>query len=112
MKKFLSVFLLVLAVLACLSFTACGDPEPEQTPDDTPTGGETTTDEAAHYLHLIVDGNELAVLLVLNTDTYEELSIYFPLIPEEEGYTSYWEEKEVYSETENEIYLYAYYVKK
>ena len=100
MKKLLSIILLVLAM--SVGLCACGDNKEDE---------ETVTDKDAHYICFMVENGELGQMLVLPTDTYDALSVYFPLIPEKEGYTSYWEEKEVYSESEKIIYINAYYVK-
>lgn len=51
-------------------------------------------------------------MLAVSTDTYENLEIYFPTVPEKDGYIGYWKELNVvYSSTEKEVYSNAYYVK-
>ena len=110
MKKIIT---LILTVLTLVCLTACGGgSESEPTPPNTDPGHSVVQDTKAHYLIFMVENIEIERMLVVSTDTYENLQAYFPTIPEKEGYNSYWEEKEVYSSTQNEIYINAYYTKK
>ena len=60
----------------------------------------------------MVENIEIERMLVVSTNTFENLQVYFPTIPEKEGYNSYWEETVVYSDTQKEVYINAYYTKK
>ena len=109
MKKILA---LLLAVLTLFCLCSCGGEEPEPTPPDTDPGHSVVQDAEAHYLIFMVENIEIERMLVVSTDTFENLQAYFPTIPEKAGYNSYWEETVVYSESQKEVYINAYYVKK
>ena len=109
MKKILA---LLLAVLTLFCLCSCGGEEPESTPPDTDPGHSVVQDTEAHYLIFMVENIEIERMLVVSTDTFENLQAYFPTSPEKAGYNSYWEETVVYSETQKEVYINAYYVKK
>lgn len=110
MKKILA---LLLAVLTLFCLCSCGGEEPEPTPPDTDPGHSVVQDAEAHYVVFLLEGKvELERMLVVSTDTFENLEPYFPTIPEKAGYNSYWEETVVYAETQKEVYINAYYVKK
>ncbi len=114
MKKILFI---ILAVFSLVCFSACnnddnkgGGGDNNKPSDPTPTQvTEVISDKKAQYLIFMVEGSEIAKMVVVETDTYEELKDYFPTIPEKEDSICYWEEKEVYSEDQNEIYINAYY---
>jgi hypothetical protein len=108
MKKILA---LLLAVLTLFCLCSCGE-EPEPTPPDTNPGHGVDQDTEAHYLIFVVENIEIERMLAVSTDTFENLEPYFPTIPEKAGYNSYWEETVVYSDTQKEVYINAYYVKK
>jgi hypothetical protein len=60
----------------------------------------------------MADGQEVAKIVVVSTDTYDNLEPYFPTIPKKEGYNSYWEDIDaVYLDSQKAIYINAYYVK-
>lgn len=113
MKKILAM---LLAVLTLFCLCSCGGEEPEPTPPDTDPGHSVVQDTEAHYLVFMVgegqSAKEVGRMLVVSTDTFENLEPYFPTIPEKAGYNSYWEETVVYAETQKEVYINAYYVKK
>ena len=109
MKKILA---LLLAVLTLFCLCSCGGEEPEPTPPDTDPGHSVVQDAEAHYLIFMVENIEIERMLVVSTDTFENLQAYFPTIPEKVGYNSYWEETVVYSESQKEVYINAYYTKK
>ena len=110
MKKILVV---LLAVLTLFCLCSCGGKEPEPTPPNTDPGhGVIKEDADAHYLIFMVENIEIERMLVVSTDTFENLQAYFPTIPEKEGYNSYWEETVVYSDLQKEVYINAYYTKK
>lgn len=62
----------------------------------------------------MADGKEVARMLVVSTDMYEDLEPYFPTIEEKDGYICYWDDNvvEVYSPSQKEIRIVAYYAKK
>ncbi|MDY6394583.1 MAG: hypothetical protein SPL07_07135, partial [Bacteroidales bacterium] len=99
MKKIIILFLLIL-VLG--SLYACNSE------NNTDPGHNVVKDKEAHYLVFVVENIEIEKMLVVETDTFENLQVYFPVIPEREGYTSYWEEKAIYSSTQKEVYINAY----
>lgn len=108
-KRFIVLFLIMVVTMCC--FSACGDKKED--PVNPNPGYDVVNDKEAHYLIFMIQATEIARMLVVSTDTYENLEAYFPTIPEEDGYTGYWEElSAVYSSTEKEIYINAYYVKK
>ena len=109
MKKILA---LLLAVLTLVCLCSCGGDEPEPTPPNTDPGHSVVQDAEAHYLVFKVEDIEIEKMLVVSTDTYENLEAYFPTIPAKEGFNAYWEEVAVYSDTQNTIYINAYYVRK
>jgi len=108
MKKILA---LLLAVLTLFCLGSCGGEELEPTPPDTDPGHSVVQDLEAHYLIFMVENIEIERMLVVSTDTFENLQAYFPTIPEKAGYNSYWEETIVYSDTQKEVYINAYYTK-
>ena len=122
MKK--NILLMLIIVLSLSLLFSCGStdiPDVPTTPSDPTTPSEPTTpppsygvvdDEEAHYLIFKVEDIEIEKMLVVSTDTYENLEAYFPTIPAKEGFNAYWEEVAVYSDTQNTIYINAYYVRK
>ncbi len=57
-------------------------------------------------------GEKIARMLVVSNDNYEILEPYFPTAPDKDWFVGYWENiEEVYSSTQKEIYINAYYVK-
>ena len=109
MKKIISI---IFACLTLCCLCSCGGEEPTSTPPSSDPGHSVVQDTEAHYLIFMVENIEIEKMLVVSTDTFAELQAYFPTIPEKEGYNSYWEEKEIYSNEQKEIYINAYYVKK
>lgn len=111
MKKRLIALFLIIAVAMCC-FSACGDKE-EDPVNPKPGYDVVEDDNEAHYLIFMVEAIEVEKMLVVSTDTYENLEAYFPTVPEKDGYIGYWEDlRYVYLSTEKEIYINAYYVKK
>lgn len=111
-KRFLAVLFVVISVLCCM--TACDKKDDDSTkPKPNPNPGyDVVEDNEAHYLIFMVEANEVEKMLVVSTDNYENLEPYFPTVPEKEGFVGYWEDiDEVYSSTQKEIYINAYYVK-
>ena len=111
MKKILALLLAVLT-LFCLCSCDGEESEPTPTPPNTDPGHSVVQDTEAHYLIFMVENIEIERMLVVSTDTFENLQAYFPTIPEKAGYNSYWEETVVYSDTQKEVYINAYYIKK
>ncbi len=110
-KRFLAILLVVISVLCCM--TACGKKDDDSTKSNPNPGYDVVEDNEAHYLIFMVEANEVEKMLVVSTDNYENLEPYFPTVPEKEGFVGYWEDiDEVYSSTQREIYINAYYVKK
>lgn len=105
----LSLILLLLVALLCYCCAGCGDEPPEDPSYDDP-GTSVVDPDKAHYLIFMVDGTEIAKMLVTEADTYESLEPYFPTIPEKDGYTSYWETVTVYDAKTENVYINAYYV--
>ena len=122
MKK--NILLMLIIVLSLSMLFSCGStnvPSDTSTPPDSGEPSDPTTpppsygvvdDEEAHYLIFKVEDIEVEKMLVVSTDTYESLEAYFPTIPAKEGFNAYWEEVAVYSDTQNTIYINAYYVRK
>ena len=122
MKK--NILLMLIIVLSLSMLFSCGNddvPSDSSTPPDSGEPSDPTTpppsygvvdDEEAHYLIFKVEDIEIEKMLVVSTDTYESLEAYFPTIPAKEGFNAYWEEVAVYSDTQNTIYINAYYVRK
>lgn len=111
-KRFLAILLVVISVLCCM--TACDKKDDDSTkPKPNPNPGyDVVEDNEAHYLIFMVEANEVGKMLVVSTDNYENLEPYFPTVPEKKGFVGYWENiEEVYSSTQKEIYINAYYVK-
>ena len=113
-KRFLAILLVVISVLCCM--TACDKKDDDSTkPKPNPNPGyDVVEDNEAHYLIFMVEANEVEKMLVVSTDNYENLEPYFPTVPvpEKEGFVGYWEYiDEVYSSTQKEIYVDAYYLK-
>lgn len=115
------MLILVLSLGMLFSCNGTDTPDVPTTPSDPTTPSESTTppqnydvvdDEEAHYLIFKVEDVEIEKMLVVSTDTYESLEAYFPTIPAKDGFNAYWEEVDVYSETQNTIYINAYYAKK
>ena len=62
---------------------------------------------------VMAGGEKISRMLVVSTDNYEKFEPYFPTVPENKGFVGYWEDiDEVYSLTQRESYINAYYVKK
>ena len=122
MKK--NILLMLIIVLSLSMLFSCGSTNVPSVPSAPPDSGkpsDPTTpppsygvvdDEEAHYLIFKVEDIEIEKMLVVSTDTYENLEAYFPTIPVKEGFNAYWEEVAVYSDTQNTIYINAYYVRK
>lgn len=109
-KRFLAVLLVVISVLCCM--TACGKNNDDANKPNPNPGYDVVEDNEAHYLIFMVEANEVEKMLVVSTDNYENLEPYFPTVPEKKGFVGYWENiEEVYSSTQKEIYINAYYVK-
>lgn len=61
----------------------------------------------------MADGEEIARILVAFNNNYEILEPYFPTAPDKDWFVGYLEDiDEVYSLTQRESYINAYYVKK
>ena len=122
MKK--NILLMLIIVLSLSMLFSCGstdNPSGSSSSSDSDEPSDPTTpppsygvvdDEEAHYLIFKVEDIEVEKMLVVSTDTYESLEAYFPTIPVKEGFNAYWEEVAVYSDTQNTIYINAYYVRK
>ena len=116
MKK--NILIMLILVLSLGMLFSCGStdiPDEPTTPSDPttpPPSYGVVDDEEAHYLIFKVEDIEIEKMLVVSTDTYENLEAYFPTIPAKEGFNAYWEEVAVYSDTQNTIYINAYYARK
>ena len=122
MKK--NILLMLIIVLSLSMLFSCGstdNPSGSSSSSDSDEPSDPTTpppsygvvdDEEAHYLIFKLEDIEIEKMLVVSTDTYESLEAYFPTIPAKEGFNAYWEEVAVYSDTQNTIYINAYYVRK
>ena len=108
MKKIISI---IFACLTLFCLCSCGGEEPTSTPPSSEPGHSVVQDTEAHYLIFInPSGSEIGRMLVVSTDTFDSLQVYFPTIPEKDGYVAYWEEKEVYDTSKKEVYIkYDYY---
>lgn len=110
-KRFLAILLVVISMFCCL--TACGKGKADSSGSSPNPGYDVVEDNEAHYLIFMVEANEVEKMLVVSTDNYENLEPYFPTVPEKEGFVGYWEDiDEVYSSSQKDIYINAYYVKK
>lgn len=57
-------------------------------------------------------GEKIARMLVVSNDNYEILEPYFPTALDKDWFVGYWEDiDEVYSSTQKENYVDAYYLK-
>ena len=117
MKK--NILLMLIIVLSLSMLFSCGNTTSTPPASNKPSNPTTpppsygvVDDEEAHYLIFKVEDIEVEKMLVVSTDTYESLEAYFPTIPAKEGFNAYWEEVAVYSDTQNTIYINAYYVRK
>ena len=109
-KRFLAILLVVISVLCCM--TACGKKDDDSTKPNPNPGYDVVEGKGAHDRIVVVEANEVEKMLVVSADNYENLEPYFPTVPEKEGFVGYWEDvDEVYSSTQKEIYINAYYVK-
>lgn len=127
MKKFLSLLLLS----SIFTLASCGGGNDIDADISVPTNNGSSTDTGevsqdpddgvydklfeyyAHFLVFEVDGSEIARMLTLPTDTYDSLAPYFPAIPEQIGYDSYWERIDnVYEPNVRLITIVAYYSKR
>ena len=115
MKKNILLILIIVFSLSMLFSCGKNNVPPSDAPSNpaTPSPGYgVVDDEEAHYLIFKVEDIEIEKMLVVSTDTYESLEAYFPTIPAKDGFNAYWEEVAVYSNTQNTIYINAYYVRK
>ncbi len=110
----------IMMVASCAILVACGE-------DNTSSSNQNPTEQKNpiygfedsdnyHYLVFKVKENEIARMLVVEGDTYEDLEPYFPLIDAEEDVTSddgkayyfVWEKLDkVYDENKKEIKINA-----
>ncbi len=122
MKKTIKIIKIIKVVLGVVFFSivaffsiclfSCNSSNHDSNTTNNNSGHSVVQDSEAHYLIFMVDTVEIEKMLVVPSDTFENIQDYFPTIPEREGYNSYWEEIEVYSDTQKEIYINAYYTKK
>lgn len=104
--------IIISFIILSFTFILVGCKQKNPTPSGPTTPNINVVDDSeAHYLVFMVNGKEIGKMHVVKTDTYSDLEPYFPTIPEVKGYTAYWEEVEVYSNSETEVIINAYYIK-
>lgn len=96
MKKTKFISALALASLLSFGLSSCNSSDgSSQKSDDI---NIVESDNETHFLRFMENNAEIARLVVLENETYNDLLPYFPTLTEEPGYIKYWDGDYTYTD--------------